>query len=461
MTRPANSPAFATAATFPAGANPWSSQPPRVAPSGAMQTQGFTPQADLPAEYINYLIGNHGDWLAYHDSIMGFGLYGDGRDGAAVLDGVNTFPWASFGGGVYTLTRDVSLTDLAVATGIKLALSLGNSSTFRLNGTGTCVVAGTGTITAEGNPGTPTGVGGVAPAAGTVAAAGAGGTGATGAGGAGTARTASLAGSGGAGGTGSGGGAGAGGTATAPAAGLGSSAASFAQWMGHILGIAAGVSTPTALTGGGGGGAGGGNGAQVGGGGGAGAGVAAISFRSIRLATAAAIRCAGQVGGIPAGNNCGGGGGGGGGYARIVCENLTVDDNSAMSSATNCPGGAGAAGTGTGTAGAAGATGKLELVLLSQALPTTVAPSNNRQTGVAVFATGGSGNGFDYVDIVLGSPFTGAVTGAAAYKIFLGSTYVYAGLGVPEVSLVNKTLTGFRLQPDVQFAGEIYWEVEA
>lgn len=460
MTRPANSPAFATAATFPAGANPWSSQPPRVAPSGAMQTQGFTPQADLAAEYVNYLIGNHGDWLAYHDTLFGVGMFGDGSDGSADLDGVNTYPWATLGGSSYTLSRDVNLTNLTIRTGIQLAVGGSGQSTYRVFGTGVCTIEGTGQAIVQQvgvGPGpTPS----PAPLAGTVAGSGVGGAGQNAAGSAGTSMTNAAGGAGGAAGAGTGGAAGAAGTVTAPVGTNGRPGASFGQLMGHILGITGGVSTLTAMKGGAGGGGGGGTGALPGGAGGAGGGLIQFSFRSIVLANATGFKAAGGGGNPSNTSGGGGGGGGGGGYIRIICIDLSIASG-ALSAAVNCPGGAGGAANGAGAAGSVGANGTLEAIVLSQALPIAIASSGNRQTGVAVFATGGSGNGFDYVDVVLPSPFTGAVTGAGAYKIFLGSTYVYSGLGVPAVSLLNKTLTGFRLQPDVQFAGEIYWEVES
>jgi hypothetical protein len=70
MARPINSPLFATAATYPAGSFNWSGQSPRVAPSAGSLAQGFTPQTNLPAEYMNFLVGNHGDWLNHYDSIF-------------------------------------------------------------------------------------------------------------------------------------------------------------------------------------------------------------------------------------------------------------------------------------------------------------------------------------------------------------------------------------------------------
>lgn len=69
MARPPVLPTWATSATYPAGANDWSGQPPRVQPASGTLAQGFTPAADMPAEYVNWLIGVIADWLSYFDDI--------------------------------------------------------------------------------------------------------------------------------------------------------------------------------------------------------------------------------------------------------------------------------------------------------------------------------------------------------------------------------------------------------
>src|SRR5262245_38472892 len=50
----------------------------------------------------------------------GFGQYGDGSDGNATLDGVNTFAWATLASGTYTLNRDVALNNLTITGTAKL-----------------------------------------------------------------------------------------------------------------------------------------------------------------------------------------------------------------------------------------------------------------------------------------------------------------------------------------------------
>lgn len=86
------------------------------------------------------------DYIRNKPTIPGSGgkaIYGDGHDGAAVLDGVNTFPWASLSGSTYTLLRDIYLTTLQVNVSIILVTasyrifcntSLTNDGTIHNNG---------------------------------------------------------------------------------------------------------------------------------------------------------------------------------------------------------------------------------------------------------------------------------------------------------------------------------------
>ncbi len=70
--------------------------------------------------------------------------FGDGSDGDATLDGVNTYAWASLAGSTYTLLRPIFLDNLTVNSGIILeharcsihvAGTLTNAGTIRGNGT--------------------------------------------------------------------------------------------------------------------------------------------------------------------------------------------------------------------------------------------------------------------------------------------------------------------------------------
>lgn len=77
--------------------------------------------------------------------------------------------------------------------------------------------------------------------------------------------------------------------------------------------------------------------------------------------------------------------------------------------------------------------------------------------GVAAFATGGVGEGFDFVTIVFLTPMANV-----NYAISLSA-------GVPDATLtsppnvfwddLNKTVNGFRIFPQAQFAGKVTWSV--
>lgn len=73
-------------------------------------------------------------------------IYGDASDGAATLDGTNTYSFFSKVGSVYTLTRDVFFTNLTVNSGATL-----NTGSFKIFGTGT--LTNSGTIHNNGNAG--------------------------------------------------------------------------------------------------------------------------------------------------------------------------------------------------------------------------------------------------------------------------------------------------------------------
>jgi hypothetical protein len=363
MTRPVVPPDWATDATFPAGARPWNGQPNKTQPSSGKIGTGFLPENPQFADETNWILNNHAAWINYHDLLLAMGLFGSGVDGAADLDGINTYPWATLTAGTtYSLDRDVALTDLTIRAGITLTTN-GGVGEHRIYGTGLLTVESGGFIKS------PVGASGSGPSplptgsAATIGVGTAGGAGQINNGSAGTNAVSAMGGAGGAGGHGTSGSGGAGGTATGPANNLGRSANSFGFFMGHVLGGVTGTSTSTMLVGGAGGGGGSGDGAsRLGGAGGAGGGVIAIAFRSILLASAGAIVAAGSPGLQALVANGGGGGGGGGGYIRIVCVDMTITSG-ALSAATNCPGGAGGAANGGGTtAGSVGGNGTIEVV---------------------------------------------------------------------------------------------------
>jgi hypothetical protein len=277
-------------------------------------------------------------------------IFGDGSDGTADFDGVNTFPFASLVGSTYTLTRDIYLTDMLVASGITVIAD------FRIYGTGALINEGTvqrNGKAAVANSGGPTqtvgfwgpcGVGGNAPASGTTTQAGSNGA-QTGT------NTGVLTAMGGAGGDGGNSNGGNGGTLLALAVtqgGLRDPWTLTAQTVRSPNTSA--TSTPVfgGFTGGSGGGGGGrttGGTATVGGAGGGGAGVMMICFHTIDNSLGV-ISANGAAGANATGGTCstGGGGGGGGGWIVLVYHAFTTGTETVTG---------GAAGTGLNGAAAA------------------------------------------------------------------------------------------------------------
>lgn len=261
------------------------------------------------------------------------GWTGDGSDGAADLDGTNTYSWATKTGSVYVLNRDVFLTDLTIRAGSTLqdVHTNGNTGFFRIYATGT--INNAGTIQFVGFPAT------VASGQGGVAATGLNSTlrgGSTGANGrlntvaAGVAGTANTDVGGGAGGNGG----------SAGAQGGGAGAGTFAinngsyrtlPWVtqGWFSGSPT-ANNPARITGGGGGGSGGCNGAATtnSGPGGGGGGVIVLVAPTIINSGTISVRGGdgGTAGGQVSGGStsaAGGGGGGGGGVIFLTYHTLT------------------------------------------------------------------------------------------------------------------------------------------
>jgi hypothetical protein len=66
MPAPATSPLFATDATYTADGDTWSGDPTKVDPGATRRAEGYEPDT-LPAEWLNFQIGLHGDWIKWHD----------------------------------------------------------------------------------------------------------------------------------------------------------------------------------------------------------------------------------------------------------------------------------------------------------------------------------------------------------------------------------------------------------
>jgi hypothetical protein len=272
------------------------------------------------------------------------GMFGDGSDGSATLDGTATVAWASKAGSVYTMTRDCLCTSLTVNSGVTL-----NISGCRIFAQGT--VSNAGTIQQPG----ANAAGAVAGAAGTstyVAAGGVGGTGATGVGGAG-----GVFASGGKFGCGTPAAGGTGVSAGGAGGGSGNSAASLRMATTVATGQAFLTTGPRVICGAAGGGAGGGDGTNAGGGGGAGGGIIIIFAWSV--VNTGTINASGGNGANGVAGNAGGGAGGGGGV--IVAYTLSPW----TAGTTNVAGGTSGSGAGTGSAGGISTAGTVLNVIVN------------------------------------------------------------------------------------------------
>ena len=275
------------------------------------------------------------------------GIFGDGSDGSATLDGTATMAWASRSGSVYTMTRDAYLTSLAISSGVTLVMAA--TATYRLFCAGT--VANAGTISANGASASGT-TQGAGLGSDSLAGSGAGGTPTTGAGGAGATAPGALIGagvasSGGAGSGGAGGGRG----------GVNSNSVSPLRMTAVLgTGTVSALGALKQLGGASGGGAGGGDGTNKGGGGGAGGGVIGIAAHAV--VNTGTISAAGGAGGTPPAGNCGGGGGGGGGLIWVATLAAWTAGTTAVA------GGAAGTAAGSGSNGIAGGSGNVLNVIV-------------------------------------------------------------------------------------------------
>lgn len=470
MSRPTVVPDWATDAAYTHG--PVIGQPNKAQPSSGEKAEGFIPTDPLFVDYLNFMLNNHAAWINFLDGAMGAGFFGLGTDGDLVFDGSATVLGMAPSSGIYTLTRHIHANNVTFTGNARL--KEGGKYFLWARGavdtTGSSIVGG-GIIYADGNDGVEgnntlggnggAGVGGGAFAGSTDGGAGGNAAGAPTNGSAGSNITDSMGGAGGAGGAAQATTGGAAGTVTAPATPEGMPA-TFPLLIGFILGVSGSFGTATglltALRGGAGGGGGGGSGGSAlgaGGGGGGGGGVGGVFARALKLKTASDIRCKGGNGaqGHSGGVKCGGGGGGGGGgLCYIGYLSASTLDATTFSASVNAPGGTGGAVTPgqSGVAGTDGSVGTLRLLDFGAGGSVSIAAA--QQSGVAVFASGGSGSGFDYVDIVL-SP----AMATTSYEITLSVGVNDDVSGAPQVSYRLKTTAGFRIRTNSQFDGEVSW----
>jgi hypothetical protein len=269
------------------------------------------------------------------------GIFGDGSDGTATLDGAATVAWASKSGSTYTMTADAFLTSLTINSGVTL-----KPAGFRIFCTGT--VANAGTVSADGNAGQAGGTAGGSTGSAGLTGGRPGGAGNTGAGSAGTAGSVGVS-AAGAGGSGSSGSGGAGGSVTA-------TSTRFFRTPYAVLAGVVNDGSVLSVTGAPGGGGGAGDGANKGGGGGSGGGpIAILAYSVVNTGT---LTSAGGAGGTPAAGNCGGGGGGSGGPILIYTLSAWTAGTTAVTA------GAAGSGVGTGASGTAGAAGNVLNVII-------------------------------------------------------------------------------------------------
>lgn len=66
MARPTDDPAiWSSDVNFPAGADSWNATPTKVDPGAAQVAAGHEPEDMPPAQWLNWLLNNHGQWLEY------------------------------------------------------------------------------------------------------------------------------------------------------------------------------------------------------------------------------------------------------------------------------------------------------------------------------------------------------------------------------------------------------------
>ena len=331
--------AFTNVTWLPAGASP-------VFPTGANQ-----------ATVVSFLTPDFGTTVYGQATVEmsgGFGAYGDGSDGAIVLDGSTPTPsFLGSGSNYYWALRDIYASSVTIASGYFLQLGGGGTAPYRLYCTGSVTINGGSIVTwpvessgAKGGVQLTAGSlvpGGNGPNGSGAAAAGAAGVGVIGAPGSGS----TLA--GGAGGANSSGKAGGAGGAAAAPTGMGGGILPRALPQAGTMSITDGTGATHYFGGGASGGAGAGDGSNAGGAGGAGG--YPLFVAAATIVNAGTIEASGGGGGNAAGGNAGGGGGGQGGPIMLITSSYLG------SGKISSPGGPGGAGAGSGAAGSAGGPG--------------------------------------------------------------------------------------------------------
>ena len=121
-----NPPNWASDANFPAGSDPWSATPTKVAPSGGQIAAGVAPRAKLPAQWFNYIL--QAIYTAVVEKVIGPGSATD--NGVVRVDGTT----GKMVQDSHTTIDDSG--DVRINNGGNLFLNDGNG-TVSLAGTGT------------------------------------------------------------------------------------------------------------------------------------------------------------------------------------------------------------------------------------------------------------------------------------------------------------------------------------
>lgn len=255
--------------------------------------------------------GSHWKKIALNgtNSTNYYNTFGDGSDGAVVLDGTSTVSGFTRSGTTYTQTQDIHSTAFTLNAGVTL-----KPVGYALFCTGTVTTAATSIVDLAGTPGAANGTAGAGGAGATYGAGGGGGAGNTGVG---------TVGNGGAMGGGAGGSGGTSGASGGSNAGGGNGAVTTTAAlvlrlripMAALVSAVINNGTTRAIGGGAGGGGGGGDGTNKGGGGGGGGGVWVVFAHA--MVHNGAINANGGAGGTPTTGNAGGGGPGGGGAVLL------------------------------------------------------------------------------------------------------------------------------------------------
>lgn len=336
--------------------NPTNVQAPDTAPAVNKAPSIYLPSDLDGATWANLFqaLKDLADNIAFINTNASFlrtAFIGGGFDGSATLDGVATVSWASKVGSVYTLTQNVSLTNLTIANGVSLI-----GAGFYLNWNGLLWVQTGGKLAHDGSAGSGAS-GGFSASVGSLSSYlsgfGTGANGATGTGGNASSptdggispgATIGVGGNGGAGGTG-GGGSG----ATSNQGKTRGAHYNFPFYPFIHYTSSGSVAGPIGLVGGVGGGGGGGDGTNSGGGGGGGGGQLILVGNQLQID--GTIECIGGAGANGVAGNAGGGGGGSGGVIRVARSTRTGSGGFSVA------GGAAGSGVGTGSAGTAGKAG--------------------------------------------------------------------------------------------------------